>query len=63
MTLEVRAGTPVRLRVADRSGGLPDAPGVDEARPPDTMPEFALPTSVRFADATFAGRSFDFTES
>ena len=63
LTLKVRAGTPVRLRVADRSGGLPDAPGVDETRPPGTMPESALPTSVHFADATFVGRSFDLTES
>jgi hypothetical protein len=33
---------------------LPDVPGVDEARPPDTMP--------RFADTTFVGKSFDLTE-
>jgi hypothetical protein len=51
----------VVLRVVDHSDGLPDAPGIDEARSPDTMPEDDLPTTTRFADATFVGKSFDLT--
>ena len=50
------------LRVVDHSDGLPDAPGVDETRPPGTMHEEDLPTTTRFADATFVGKSFDLTE-
>ena len=63
LTLETRPNVPVRLRVADHSAGLPAVPGVDEARPPDTMPENDLPTSTRFADAAFVGKSFDLTET
>ncbi len=54
LTLEMKPEAPVRLRVVAVSDGLPDVPGVDEARPPDTMP--------RFADTTFVGKSFDLTE-
>jgi hypothetical protein len=59
LVLKVRPGIPVRLRVVDHSDGLPDVPGVEEARPPDTMPEDDLPTTTRFADATFVGKSFN----
>jgi len=61
LTLELRSEAHVVLRVVDHSDGLPDAPGIDEARPPDTMPEDDLPTTTRFADATFVGKSFDLT--
>ena len=59
LMLELKPEAPVRLRVVDHSAGLPDAPGVDEARPPDTMPDNDLPTTTRFADATFVGKSFE----
>ena len=54
LTLKLRPEVPVRLRIVDRSDGLPDVPGIEEARPPDTMP--------RFGDVTFVGKSFDLTE-
>lgn len=54
LTLELRPEAPVRLRVVGLSDGLPDVPGVDASRPPDTMP--------RFADTTAVGKSFDLTE-
>lgn len=62
LVLKLRPEAPVVLRVVDHSDGLPDVPGVEEARPPDTMPEDDLPTTTRFADATFVGKSFDLTE-
>ena len=61
LTLELRAEAHVVLRVVDRSDGLPEVRGIDEARPPDTMPEDDLPATTRFADATFVGGSFDLT--
>ena len=62
LALELGPKVPVRLRVVDYSAGLPDVPGVDEARPPDTMPDGDLPTSTRFADATYVGKSLDLTQ-
>ncbi len=55
LTLDLKPEAPVRLRVVGLSDGLPDVSGVDETRPPDTMP--------RFADTTAVGKSFDLTES
>jgi hypothetical protein len=55
--------TPVVLRVVDQSDGLPNVPGVEQVRDPDTMPEDDLPPTTRFADATFVGKSFDLAES
>jgi hypothetical protein len=47
----------------DYSDGLPNVPGGEETRPPDTMPEDDLPTTARFVDATFVGQSFDISPS
>ncbi len=55
LTLELRPEAPVRIRAVALSDGLPDVPGVDETRPPDTMP--------RFADTTAVGKSFDLTNA
>jgi len=63
LTLEVRAGAPLQLRVVDSSDGLPDVPGIDERRPADTMPQYELGAGVTpFSDATFVGKNFDLTE-
>jgi MFS family permease len=63
MTLEVRAGAPLRLRAVDYSDGLPDVPGIEETRPADTMPRYDEQIrNAAFADATFVGKSFDLTQ-
>jgi hypothetical protein len=63
LTLKVRAGAPLRLRVVDSSDGLPHVPGIDERRPADTMPRYELGEGVTpFSDGTFVSRSFDLTE-
>jgi hypothetical protein len=63
ITLKVRAGAPLQLRAVDYSDGLPEVPGIDEARPADTMPRYdERIRNASFADATFVGKSFELTE-
>jgi putative ATP-binding cassette transporter len=52
LVLEVRPG-PLKLRLVDQTGGLPDLPGMTvKARPPHLVPSSA--------DATLVSKSFDF---
>ena len=64
ITLKVRAAAPLRLRAVDYSDGLPDVPGIDEARPADTMPAYdERIRNASFGDATFVGKSFDLSRN
>jgi hypothetical protein len=56
LTLEARAGKPLKLTVQDVSYELPSFPGKYAPRPADTMPV----ASFRASDTTVVGKSFTF---
>jgi hypothetical protein len=56
LTLAVRSSQPVRLRVDDRSYGLPAAPGFSY-RP---RPEHLMPMPSQYSDATLVSKSYVF---
>jgi hypothetical protein len=60
LALQVGAGQPVRVRVVDRSDGLPEIPGASFKPRPDYMVPAPSLGVVRFSNSTMVSKTFAF---